>query len=132
MKQITLVVDDKVGVIADLSYLLGKTKINIEALSAEVQGGKGVINILVKDEAKATQVLKSNGYNVLSNEIIVIKIEDEPGALSEVSSKLQKANVSIKSLYLISRGDGQALDALIVDKPKVAKKLLASYLVNAK
>lgn len=132
MKQITIVVDDKVGIIADLSYLLGKTKINIDALSAEVHGGKGVINVLVKDEEKATQVLRSNGYQVLSNEIMVIKVKDEAGALSEVSSKLQKSNVSIKSLYLISRGEGFALDALIVDKPKIAKKLLAEYIVKAK
>ncbi len=132
MKQISIVVDDNVGVIADLSYLLGKTKINIDALSAEVHGGKGVINVLVKDDEKATQVLKSNGYNVLSSEIMVIKVKDEPGALSEVSSKLQKSNVSIKSLYLISRGEGYALDALIVDKPKIAKKLLADYIVKAR
>lgn len=132
MKQITILVDDKVGVIADLSYLLGKTKINIDALSAEVQGGKGVINIIVKDEEKASQVLKSNGYNVLSNEIMVIKVKDEPGALSEVSNKLQKSNISIKSLYLISRGDGYALDAIIADKPKLAKKVLEGYIVKAK
>ena len=132
MKQITIVVDDKVGVIADLSYLLGKTKINIDALSAEVHGGRGVINMTVSDEEKASKVLKSNGYNVLSNEIIVIKIKDEPGALSEVSNKLQKAKISIKSLYLISRGEGFALDALIVDKPKLAKKLLENYIVKAK
>ena len=132
MKQITILVDDKVGVIADLSYLLGKTKVNIESLSAEVQGGKGVINLVVSDEAKATQVLKANNYTVLSNYIIVIRVKDEPGALSEISGKLQKANISIKSLYLISRGEGYALDTLTVDKPALAKKILAEYIVKAK
>ena len=131
MKQLTIVVDDKVGVIADLSYLLGKMKINIDALSAEVHGGKGVINIMVSDEEKASKILKSNGYNVLSGEIMVIKVRDEPGALSEISGKLQKAKINIKSLYLISRGEGFALDAVIVDKPKIAKKLLAEHLVRA-
>ncbi len=33
MKQITILVDDKVGVLADVSYLLGRSKVNIEAIA---------------------------------------------------------------------------------------------------
>ncbi len=131
MKQITVVVADKVGVLAELSYLLGKARVNIEALSAEVQGGKGVINIVVSDEKKAEMVLKSNGYHVLSGEMLVVKVKDEPGALSGISKKLQKAKVNIESIYLLTRGEGYSLDAIMVDKPKKAKQVLAEYLVKA-
>jgi len=132
MKQITIIVDDRVGILADLSYLLGKMKVNIEALSAEVHGGKAVINILVSDEKRANAVLKSNGYHILSEEMLVIKVKDEPGALSEISKKLQKAKINIESLYLLARGSGFSLDALKVDKPKMARKVLADYIIKAK
>ena len=131
MKQITLVVADRVGLLADISYMLGKAKVNIDSLSVEVQGGKSVINLVVSDERKASQVLKSNGYNVLAGEMLVIKVKDEPGALSEISKKLQKAKINIESIYLLTRGEGYSLDALMVDKPKKAKKVLAGYLVKA-
>jgi len=131
MKQITVVVADKVGVLADISYILGKARINIESLSVEVQGGKSVINLVVSDEKKAEQVLKSNSYHVLSGEMLVIKVKDEPGALSDVSKKLQKAKINISSIYLLTRGEGYSLDALMVDKPKKAKKVLCEYLVKA-
>jgi len=131
MKQITVVVADKVGVLAELSYLLGKARVNIEAISAEVQGGKSVINLVVSDEKKAEMILKSNGYHVLSGEMIVVKVKDAPGALSDISKKLQKAKVNIESIYLLTRGEGYSLDALMVDKPKKAKKVLAEYLVKA-
>ena len=131
MKQITVVVSDKVGVLAELSYLLGKAHVNIEALSAEVQGGKSVINLVVNDDKKAEMILKSNGYHVLAGEMLVVKVKDAPGALSEISKKLQKARINIESIYLLTRGEGYSLDALMVDKPKKAKKVLAGYLVKA-
>ena len=131
MKQITVVVADKVGVLAELSYLLGKAHVNIDAISAEVQGGKSVINLVVSDDKKAEMILKSNGYNVLAGEMLVVKVKDAPGALSEISKKLQKAKINISSIYLLTRGEGHSLDALMVDKPKKAKKVLAAYLVKA-
>ncbi len=131
MKQITVVVADKVGVLAELSYLLGKARVNIEAISAEVQGGKSVINLVVSDEKKAEMILKSNGYHVLAGEMLVVKVKDAPGALSDISKKLQKAKINIESIYLLTRGEGYSLDALMVDKPKKAKKVLADYLVRA-
>ena len=131
MKQITVVVADKVGVLAELSYLLGKARVNIEAISAEVQGGKSVINLVVSDEKKAEMILKSNGYHVLAGEMLVVKVKDAPGALSEISKKLQKAKINIESIYLLTRGEGYSLDAIMVDKPKKAKKVLEEYLVKA-
>jgi hypothetical protein len=130
MKQITVVVSDRVGLLAELSYLLGKAHVNIEALSAEVQGGKSVINLIVSDEKKAEMILKSNGYHVLAGEMLVVKVKDAPGALSDISKKLQKAKINIESIYLLTRGEGYSLDALMVDKPKKAKKVLAEYLVK--
>jgi hypothetical protein len=130
MKQITIVAEDKVGVIADISYILGKAHINIEAISAEVYGGKGVVNLTVKDESKAAKLLSASGYKVLESEIIVIKVKDEPGKLSEVSKLLKDSGVNIENLYLLTRGEGVSIDAISVDKPKKAKKILAKYLMS--
>jgi hypothetical protein len=131
MKQLTIVMDDRVGLLADLSYILGKAKVNIDSISAEIRGGKAVINVLVSDEAKALLVLKANNYHVLSSEMILIKLKDEPGELSKVSQKLQAAKVNIEGLYIVVRGDGYCLDALKVDKAQKARKILGDYLVKA-
>ncbi len=130
MKQITIVADDRVGLLADISYMLGKARINIESIALEVQGGKSIINITVKDEKKASQVLSSNGYQVLQSEILVVKVKDEPGELSAITQKLKDEGINIESLYILARGSGYSLDALKVDKPMKAKKLLAPYLAR--
>lgn len=130
MKQITIVTDDKVGVLADVSYILGKAKINIEALSVEVHGGKAMINISVKDEKKAIRLLSANSYNVLESEIIIVKVKDEPGELARISKLLHDGGVGVESLYLLARGEGFSLDAIQADKPRKAKEILKAYVVK--
>ena len=129
MKQIAVVAEDRVGLLADISYILGKARINIESVSVQVHGGKAVINLTVKDYEKATRMLTSNGYRVLSTEIFIIKLKDEPGEMSKMSKILRDNSINIESLYIVARGeDGFAIHALKVDKPKKARKLLAPFM----
>ena len=127
VKQIAVVADDKVGVLADISYILGKSKINIESLSVVSMERKAVLVFFVKDEKRACQLLKANGYNVLESEIIIARIHDQPGELSKLSSILAKAGVNILNLYVIAREHGESVVALRVDKTAKAKKLLSAY-----
>ena len=131
MKQITIVAEDKVGLIADISYILGKARINIESISVEVYSGKAVINLTVKDEKRAASLLIANDYKVLESEVLVVCLKDEPGEMSKMSKILKDSSLNIESLYVVARGeDGYSIHALKVDKPKKAKKLLAPYLVK--
>lgn len=128
MKQLTIVAEDKVGLIADISYILGKARINIDAITAEVYGGKAVLNLTVRDEKKAARLLEANNYKILESEVLVVKVKDEPGELSAISRRLKEAGINIENLYLVTRGEGFAIDALKVDKPKKAKKVLSQWL----
>ncbi len=132
MEELTIVVDDKVGIVADVSYILGKAKINIEALAVEVHGGKAILNITVKDAKKAMQYLSGSGYRVLESEIFVVKLKDEPGELSKMSSLLAKAKISILSLFFLAKESGYSVLALKVDRPRKAESLLAPYLQKTK
>ena len=128
MKQIAVVSDDKVGVLADISYLLGKAKINIESISAVAVEGKAILTIFVKEEKRAAGILVRNGYHVLESEALVIRLKDEPGQLSRVSQMLSDAGVNLITLYVIAKEKGITIVALKTDKLQKAKKLLAPYL----
>lgn len=130
MKQLTIVAEDRVGLIADISFILGKAKLNIESITVEVYGGKAIINLTVKDDAKATRLLAANDYRVLESELITFKVKDEPGKLAEISRLLKDEGINALSLYQITHGSGFAINAIKVDKPKKAMKVLAPYLVR--
>lgn len=130
MKEITIVGEDKVGSLADISYILGKARINIESVSATSMEGKAIVSLMLKDDKRATELLKSNGYQVLEAEIFVVKLADEPGRLSEITKMLSNEGVSISSLYVVAKDKGVTIVALRADKPHKAKKLLAPYLIS--
>ncbi|MCX6772040.1 MAG: hypothetical protein NTX79_08400 [Candidatus Micrarchaeota archaeon] len=131
IKQITVVAEDKVGLIADISYILGKARINIDSLSAEVQGNKCFIDISVKDEAKAVLLLTSNGYQVLKADMLVVKIKDEPAQMAQFTSRLAKEKISTLSMHLIAKEGGYDTYALQVNHAAKAKRVLASYMKKA-
>lgn len=128
MKQITLVVDDKVGLLADISFILGKSKVNIEAISVGLVGGKAVINLSVKDYKHAVDVLSANGYKCLESDVLVVKLSNKPGELAKMSKLLVEEGVNIENVTVLSQGGGFSLYGLKVDKMAKAEKALAPFL----
>jgi hypothetical protein len=128
MKHITVILDDKVGVLADISYILGAAHINIETLSVVSMEGKAILVMFVKDEKKAKELLKSNKYNVLEEEMFLIKLKDQPGELSKVTSLLSKNKVNMSQVMVVAKEKGSSIMAFKVDKPKKAKRLMGPYL----
>ncbi len=128
MKQLTIVSDDKVGLLADISFILGKSHINIDSISVGVVGGKAIINLTIKDDARAAQLLAASGYQVFAADVVVVKIADTPGELARISKMLADEGISIENVHVLAKGDGFVLDSMRVDKTAKAHKLLAPYL----
>ena len=129
MRGITIISDDKIGILADLSYVLGKERVNIENISAHAVGDKVVIYLTVNDYNKALEVLKKNGFNVLVEKEIIIKLVDKPGQLSKITQILKEAKINIKNIYIVSRDGKETLVGLITDKPRKTKEVLKEYLI---
>ena len=130
MKTITIVADDKVGLLADISYILAKANINIEALNVDVVASKAVISLMVKDGEKARQALEASGYKVTEENTVVVKLEDKPGELSKVTKMLAKEKVNIENVLMLSRDGKSTILSVTVDQPAKAQRLLKDYLIK--
>lgn len=128
MKQLTLVVDDEVGKLANISFILGKSKINIDAVSAGIIGGKGIIHLSVKEYEKAKQILETNNYRCLESDVLVVKLKNEPGALAEMSNMLSENKINIINFAAITQDKEHSIYSLKVDDHNKAEKLLKDYL----
>lgn len=128
MKTITIVSKDEVGLLADISYVLAKEKVNIESISMDVVGEKSVITLGVDDERKAREALKSSGYNVSEEDSVVVKLEDKPGELSRITRMLADSKISIRNVLLVSSDGRNTIISFAVDKPRNAEKLLKDFL----
>jgi hypothetical protein len=128
MKQITVISEDQVGRLAEISFLLGRSKINIDAISVGKVGSTGIVNLTVKHEDKALHVLQANGFKCLKSDILVVKLVNEPGELAKMTKRLSDNKVSLENLTVITQGPKYSVYSLQVDKHAKAEKLLKDYL----
>ncbi|MFH1414041.1 MAG: hypothetical protein ABIG56_04270 [Candidatus Omnitrophota bacterium] len=99
-KEIAAVASNKVGILADMSKLLAESNINIEAVAGYAQGNQAKIMLVCADNARATDALKEAGYkSIQESEVIVVELENKPGALKIITEKLVAENIDIKQIY---------------------------------
>ena len=128
MKQISVIVENKVGILSDISYIMGTAHINIDSLYVGQVGDKSIVIMSVKDEKKTMDLLKANSYEVFSSDVLLVKLKDEPGSLSEITKLLADNKVNIESAHVVAKGGGYVIDAIKVDRYAKAEKLLKPYL----
>jgi hypothetical protein len=130
MKPLTIIMQDRVGLISDMSYVLGKERINIDGIDANVVGKKIVVTILVKNPGKAMEILKRNGFSNFDSEYIVVKIGDKPGEMAKVTELLKKKKVNILHLHQIPGEEGEALVAIKTNRPRASREILKPFMVS--
>ncbi len=103
-KNLTVIIEDRPGTLADIGEVLGKAGINIEGLCGFPCEGKGVINILVEDAGGARRALESAGITVQKErDVILLDIEDRPGEFGKSCRKLANAGVNVDLSYVASK-----------------------------
>lgn len=100
-KDFVLIPDDQPGVLARLGEAAGKAGINIEGISAFTGQGKGVVHVLVPDAEGALEALSKAGLDVrAARDVIVVDIEDRPGALGEFTRRLADEDINVEQAYI--------------------------------
>lgn len=99
---LTVYLVDQPGELARLTATLGKAGVNIEGCCAVTSGGgEGEVHLLVEDEAAAFGALGDAGIDVASEqEVVVVPVEDRPGALGDIARKLGDAGINVTLAYL--------------------------------
>jgi hypothetical protein len=99
---LTLYLDDEPGELALIGDVLGKAGVNIAGLCALTSGGgHAEVHILVHDATSAFEALEGAGIKIVEEqEVIVLDVQDRPGALGELVQKLGAAKVNLDTAYL--------------------------------
>jgi hypothetical protein len=98
---LTVILENRPGTLAEMGQVLGNAGINIDGMCGFICAGEGVIHILVEDGAGASAALKGAGIEVRAErEVLVLDIEDRPGALGEIAGRIAAAGADLDLVYL--------------------------------
>ena len=99
-KEIVVTVPNKVGILANISRMMADHGINIEGVAGYAANNEAKIMLVTGDTLRAKEALQKAGYkNAKENEVVVVDLENKPGALKAISVKLADAKIDIKYTY---------------------------------
>ncbi|MBQ6922012.1 MAG: amino acid-binding protein [Clostridia bacterium] len=125
IKQLTVFVENRTGYLSEITDLLGKSGVDMKALSIADTKDFGILRLIVSDEEKAVKVLNDNGVICKLTDVIGVKIPNAPGSLSTVLSLLAANGVNVEYLYAFLSGSvGGANVVFKATDNDIAEKIL--------
>jgi histidine decarboxylase len=132
MKQITIVSEDRPAIAAEITEALAAAGVNIEDLDLAVEpvGGTALFHLTVDKYDEALRALAATPFKAVTEDALVVQIEDRPGGLAAITRRFRDTNISLRSIRIIRRGGGKAVAAIASDRTEEARQLLKDILVS--
>ena len=119
--EIFIVLENRPSTLGELCSYLAENKVNIEAIGVFQDAAK----LYVKNTNKAMKVLSKADYTVDLRDVLKVELENRPGALADVASKLGNKGINIEYCYgTITKKAGSAAVILDVSDIDRAMKIL--------
>jgi hypothetical protein len=126
--QLTIPRENRPGMLAEVSGILAREKINIRAITISSFGERGFFNLLVDDPRLAERALQRDGIPARLQEIIAVLIEDRPGGMDSLVQFLARENVNIENAYgFVLESHRMAVFVLDVADPEKTLRLLRKH-----
>ena len=101
-KEISVVVVNEIGALSKMTSFLVNHGINLEAIAGYSNniGDQAGLMFITSDNVSAVEALASNGYtDTKENEVIIVELENTPGALKNISERLAQKSINITYIY---------------------------------
>ena len=105
-KQLSIFLENKSGRLTEVTEVLGKSGVNLSAMSIADNSDFGILRCIVSDPDKAYQLLKEDGFTVKVTDVIGMTVPNTPGSLAVILKHLSDNGVFIEYLYSFANGDG--------------------------
>lgn len=128
MKQITVLVRNERGVAAQIASALAERGVNIEEFEIEGIEDRGFVVLTVDKYDEALRALRDHGFKAITQDTLLVRLEDKPGALATVALRLKDAGLDLRSMHIVRRDAGVTLASLVASDPARAAEVLRDVL----
>lgn len=128
VKQISVFLENKPGMLKKMTAVLTANNINIRALSLADTKDFGIVRMLVDDVYETTSVLKDAQFVASLTPVLVMAIPDEVGGLDKLLTAFEEAKINIEYMYAFAGKDGAYMIFRVGDTKSAEAQLLAKGL----
>ena len=105
IKQLSIFLENKTGRINEVTKILGKNGINMQAFSMAETTDFGILRLIVTEVEKAVEVLRNENFAVMLTDVVCIGCPNVAGSLSKILDKLAENEIFIEYMYAFAEGD---------------------------
>ncbi len=116
-KQLSVFIENKKGHIATLAKAIKNKNIDVRAISVFDTNEFGILRLVVDDPEAALTAVREAGYAAKISEVLAAELADKPGALYEIFSLCDEADINIEYIYsFVMRSNVKPLIIMKVDR----------------
>ena len=104
-KQLAIFLANRPGTLAQVCAALAEKDVNILALTVSDTIDHAVVRMVVDRPMEATHLLGEAGMLVVESDVVVVDVENRPGALAELALKCADAGLNIEYAYCTAHSD---------------------------
>jgi len=125
VKQISVFIENRSGRLREVAEILGKSKINIRALSLADTSDYGILRLIVDKPHEALTVLKKANFTLSETDVIAVEVSDKPGGLADVLNVLGNSGINVEYMYaFVEKSSENAVMIFRIDDIDKAVKAL--------
>ena len=124
ISQLTVFLENREGHLASAVRTIASADINMQAMFLADTKDFGILRIFCDTPEKACKILKDEGYQARLVDVVAVKVDNVPGALSKLFDSLDSTDVNVEYAHCFIVGD-HAIDILKVNDPALDVKLAA-------
>ena len=126
VKQYSLFLENKPGLLAQVARQLAKARINVLAMTMMDSSEHGVLRMVVSDGIdKFRAAVTELNLPMTEAEVLLVDMPNRPGALAEVCGKLAESHINISYAYCTTGAPGGKTNGVfkVADLKKAMKVL---------
>ncbi len=125
VKQLSVMVENKRGALAEVCSKLAEKAVNILGLMVPAETGVAPIRLVVNSAEAAKKIFDGMGVKYTEEDVLTAHLSDRPGALGKLTRKLADRGIDVKYAYgTILKGAGEAAIILAVSDMNGAEKIV--------
>ena len=110
VRQISIFLENRSGRLASVLKEVGRSGVNIRALSLADTSDFGILRLIVDDVDKCVKALRETGHTVSTTEVLAVEVPYHPGGLAGILDVLSRASLNVEYMYaFVSRATEKAL-----------------------
>lgn len=129
-KELTIIMEDRAGMLAELTSLVAGLGVNIQALSGWGRDGQATFMLVTADNKKVQTAAAQKGWKAEEKDVVIVDLPDAVGACQAIAERLKAKKISLNYCYATTcscpPGEGQGCACRMVLRARDADAVMAA------